>query len=177
MACWKADRALEARYHRLVHTSAKCSRKCSRSIPRINAPRSHGRSNASWRDLICRGGLCFFCRGAILLTACRAVPAFNSPCRRSQTDAALVSRPKEQATRPRVLLLVKSADLTSPWLCLLCPCQPTRRQVLGWSIRATSSRPDSGNALSLHLWDRHQTGGGGSAVTRHLSRRNVFRPA
>ena len=48
-----------------------------------------------------------FCRGAILLAACRAPPAFNSPCRRSQTlrrDAALVSRPKEQATRPRVLL-------------------------------------------------------------------------
>ena len=48
-----------------------------------------------------------FCRGAILLAACRAAPAFNSPCRRSQTmrrDAALVSRPKEQATRPRVLL-------------------------------------------------------------------------
>ena len=37
---------------------------------------------------------------------CPAAPAFNSPCRRSQTlrsDAALVSRPKEQATRPRVL--------------------------------------------------------------------------
>jgi hypothetical protein len=26
-----------------------------------------------------------FCRGAILLAACRAAPAFNSPCRRSQT--------------------------------------------------------------------------------------------
>src|SRR5258705_9864981 len=41
---------------------------------------------------------------------CPAAPAFNSPCRRSQTlrrDAALVSRPKEQATRPRVLLWVK----------------------------------------------------------------------
>ena len=40
---------------------------------------------------------------------CRPVPAFNSPCLRSQTlrrDAALVSRPKEQATRPRVLLWV-----------------------------------------------------------------------
>src|SRR5467141_302745 len=51
-----------------------------------------------------------FCRDAILLAACRAAPAFNSPCRRSQTlrrDAALVSRPKEQATRPRVLLWVK----------------------------------------------------------------------
>src|SRR5258705_11398552 len=50
-----------------------------------------------------------FCRGAILLAACRAAPAFNSPCRRSQTlrrDAALVSRPKEQAPRPRVLLWV-----------------------------------------------------------------------
>src|SRR5882757_5512083 len=50
-----------------------------------------------------------FCRGAILLAACRAAPAFNSPCRRSQTlrrDAALVSRPKEQATRPRVLLWI-----------------------------------------------------------------------
>jgi hypothetical protein len=51
-----------------------------------------------------------FCRDAILLAACRAAPAFNSPCRRSQTlrrDAALVSRPKEQATRPRVLLWVR----------------------------------------------------------------------
>jgi hypothetical protein len=50
-----------------------------------------------------------FCRGAILLAACRAAPAFNSPYRRSQTlrrDAALVSRPKEQATRPRILLWV-----------------------------------------------------------------------
>ena len=42
---------------------------------------------------------------------------------------------------------------------------------------AISSRPDSRNALPLHLWDRHQTGGGGSAVTRHRSRRSVFRPA
>jgi hypothetical protein len=50
-----------------------------------------------------------FCRGAILLAACRAALAFNSPCRRSQTlrrDAALVSRSKEQATGPRVLLWV-----------------------------------------------------------------------
>src|SRR5258705_4667464 len=42
---------------------------------------------------------------------CPAAPAFNSPCPRSQTlrrDAALVSRPKEQATRPRVLLWVES---------------------------------------------------------------------
>jgi hypothetical protein len=41
---------------------------------------------------------------------CPASPAFNSPCRRSQTlrrDAALVSRPNEQATRPRVLLWIK----------------------------------------------------------------------
>jgi Phage integrase, N-terminal SAM-like domain len=41
---------------------------------------------------------------------CPAAPAFNSPCRRSQPlrrEAALVSRPKEQATRPRVLLWVK----------------------------------------------------------------------
>src|ERR1700756_1748030 len=40
---------------------------------------------------------------------CHVALAFNSPCRRSQTlrrDAALVSRPKEQATRPRVLLWV-----------------------------------------------------------------------
>src|SRR5258708_8376214 len=39
----------------------------------------------------------------------KLAPAFNSPCRRSQTlrrDAALVSRPKGQATRPRVLLWV-----------------------------------------------------------------------
>jgi hypothetical protein len=51
------------------------------------------------------------CRGAILLAACRAEPTFNSPCRRSQTlrrDAALVSHPKEQATRPRVLKWVIS---------------------------------------------------------------------
>jgi len=51
-----------------------------------------------------------FCQGAIC-----AAPAFNSPCRRSQTlrrDAALVSRPKERATRPRVLLWVISAILT-----------------------------------------------------------------
>ena len=44
---------------------------------------------------------------------CPAAPAFNSPCRRSQTlrrDAALVSRPKEQATRPRVLLWVTSGS-------------------------------------------------------------------
>jgi hypothetical protein len=42
-------------------------------------------------------------------------PAFNSPCRRSQTlrrDAELVSRPKEQATRPRVLLSVNHVVLT-----------------------------------------------------------------
>ena len=54
-----------------------------------------------------------FCRGAILLAACRAAPSFNSPCRRSQTlrrDAALASRPKEQATRPRVLLWVHSGN-------------------------------------------------------------------
>src|SRR6476660_478842 len=41
---------------------------------------------------------------------CHVAPAFNSPCRRSQTlrrDAALVSRPKEQATQPRVLLWVQ----------------------------------------------------------------------
>jgi hypothetical protein len=58
-------------------------------IPTLMAPRSHGRSNAAWRDLICRGGLC-----SIPLAACRAAPAFNSPCRRSQTlhrDAALVA--------------------------------------------------------------------------------------
>ena len=51
-----------------------------------------------------------FCQGAIC-----AAPAYNSPCRRSQTlrrDAALVSRPKERATRPRVLLWVISAILT-----------------------------------------------------------------
>ena len=57
-----------------------------------------------------------FCRGAILLAACRAEPTFNSPCRRSQTlrrDAALVSRPKEQATRPRVLLM-GCGDFRSP---------------------------------------------------------------
>ena len=43
---------------------------------------------------------------------CPAAPAFNSPCRRLQTlrrDAALVSQPKEQVIRPRVLLSV--------WLC------------------------------------------------------------
>jgi len=37
---------------------------------------------------------------------CPAAPAFNSPCRRSQTqrrDAALVIRPNEQAIRPRIL--------------------------------------------------------------------------
>jgi hypothetical protein len=57
-----------------------------------------------------------FCRGAIPLAACRGAPAFNSPCRGSQTlrrDAALVSRPKEQATGPRVPLWVNS-DLTAP---------------------------------------------------------------
>jgi hypothetical protein len=35
-----------------------------------------------------------------------AAPAFNSPCRRSQTlrrDAALLTRPNEPATRPRLL--------------------------------------------------------------------------
>ena len=65
-----------------------------------------------------------FCRGAILLAACRAAPAFNSPCRRSQTlrrDAALVSRPKEQATRPRVLLWVKLRSPDVQLRGLLCP--------------------------------------------------------
>jgi len=54
-----------------------------------------------------------FRRGAIPLAACRAAPAFNSPSRRSQTlrrDAALVSRPKEQATGPRVLLWVDAVE-------------------------------------------------------------------
>src|SRR5258705_14004682 len=65
-----------------------------------------------------------FCRGANLLAACRAAPAFNSPCRRSQTlrrDAALVSRPKEQATRPRVLLWVKLRSPDVQLRGLLCP--------------------------------------------------------
>jgi hypothetical protein len=48
---------------------------------------------------------------------CHVAPASNSPCQRSQTlrrDAALVNHPKEQATRPRVRLWVKSAaDRTS----------------------------------------------------------------
>jgi hypothetical protein len=42
---------------------------------------------------------------------CPAAPAFNSPCRRSQTlrrDAAIVSRPKEQGARPRIPLWVKA---------------------------------------------------------------------
>jgi hypothetical protein len=45
---------------------------------------------------------------------CPAAPAFNSPCRRSQAllrDAALVSRPKEPVTRPRVLLWVKAPQV------------------------------------------------------------------
>jgi hypothetical protein len=46
-----------------------------------------------------------------------AAPAFNSPCRRSQTlrrDAALVSRPKEQATRPRSVVIPQDiAEATS----------------------------------------------------------------
>src|ERR1700751_5356707 len=32
-----------------------------------------------------RRPLLFFCRAAVLLAACPAAPAFNSPCRRSQT--------------------------------------------------------------------------------------------
>jgi len=47
-----------------------------------------------------------------------AAPAFNSPCRRSQTlrrDAALVSRPNEQATRPRVLLWVNRVASLWPY--------------------------------------------------------------
>jgi hypothetical protein len=99
-------------------------------IPGMMAPRSHGRSNASWRDLICRGGLC-----SILLAACRAAPAFNSPCRRSQTlrrDAALVSRPEEKATRPRVLLWVKGRNPGAIGARLLWPQKrTTHRRWLG----------------------------------------------
>src|ERR1700692_2441680 len=61
-----------------------------------------------------------FCRDAILLAACRAAPAFNSLCRRSQTlrrDAALVSRPKERATRPRVLLWGIRVDFGMSGIC------------------------------------------------------------
>src|SRR6266576_6199148 len=69
-----------------------------------------------------------FCRGAILSAACRPAPAFNSPCRRSQTlrrDAALVSRPKEQATRPRVLLWVNRVILTAHQSLPVCPDKQT----------------------------------------------------
>src|SRR5258705_11698118 len=62
---------------------------------------------------------------------CPAAPAFNSQCRRSQTrrrDAALVSRPKEQATRPRVLLWVKSCP-DGPEVRL--PLYPRKRTQLG----------------------------------------------
>ena len=68
-----------------------------------------------------------FCRGAILLAARRAAPAFNSPCWRSQTlrrGAALVSHPKEQATRPRVLLWVHKQTNAPEQLRLI---QSTRR--------------------------------------------------
>jgi hypothetical protein len=78
-----------------------------------------------------------FCRGAILLAACRAAPAFNSPCRRSQTlrrDAALVSRPKEQATRPRVLQWVKSKPQTANVLCPLFPRKRTCTDTTATSV-------------------------------------------
>ena len=54
--------------------------------------------------------------------------SFNSPCRRSQIlrrDAALVSRPEEQATRPRVLLWDKSRRRTSR-----SNCPPRRKPIL-----------------------------------------------
>jgi hypothetical protein len=56
-----------------------------------------------------------FCRGAILLAACGAASAFNSPCWRianTASDAAPASRSKEQATGPGLLLWIKSAGLT-----------------------------------------------------------------
>src|SRR6266446_5979961 len=76
-----------------------------------------------------------FCRGAILLAACRAALAFNSPCRRSQTlrrDAALVSRPEEQGN-------------------------PTASSVVGHFRRSYSALPSSAfsSAADIRLPQRH----------------------
>src|SRR6266481_7329600 len=73
---------------------------------------------------------------------CPAAPAFNSPCRRSQTlrrDAALVSRPKEQATRPRVLLWVKLGSPEVQPGGLLCPRKQTSSDQ---PVRSGSRRVD-----------------------------------
>jgi hypothetical protein len=75
--------------------------------------------------------LLLFCRGAMLLAACRAAPTFNSPCQLSQAlrrDAALVSRPKEQATRQRVLLWVISAVLRAGRLRPVYPDEQTNSE-------------------------------------------------
>src|SRR6266436_2229771 len=82
---------------------------------------------------------------------CPAAPAFNSPCRRSQTlrrDAALVSRPKEQATRPRVLLWVNRVDLATSELLPLFPNEQTFSGSVGMS--QTCQKP-KWHALFEHL--------------------------
>jgi hypothetical protein len=89
------------------------------------------------------------CRGAILLAACRAAPAFNSPCRRSQTlrrDAALVSRPK-QATRPRVLLWVLRINLV---VGRLLPVFPWKRRA-GRHVSKAVPFSDSCSAVMPNL--------------------------
>jgi hypothetical protein len=108
-------------------------------IPRMMAPRSHRRSNAAWRDLICRGGLC-----SILLAACRAVPAFNSPCRRSQTlrrDAALVAALKN--SRSGRYRSAERLDLTrEPRTGRRCAWM-TQRQRLTTSAMSTANVQDA----------------------------------
>ncbi len=93
-----------------------------------------------------------FCRGAILLAACRAAPAFNSPYRRSQTlrrDAALVSCPKEQATRPRVLLWVKFG---SPGAQLGSPLYPQEQTSSGKPVRSEKCQEET--PCLVRLWAR-----------------------
>src|SRR6202051_3089463 len=99
MACQsRCEIQVQASHRRILSTCSRLSTPRNRAVWGLGC-RSAGRSSTRTAADCGRA------------RTCPAAPAFNSPCRRSQTlrrDAALVSRPKEQATRPRVPLWVKS---------------------------------------------------------------------
>src|SRR6202051_4187872 len=99
MACQsRCEIQVQASHRRILSTCSRLSTPRNRAVWGLGC-RSAGRSSTRTAADCGRA------------RTCPAAPAFNSPCRRSQTlrrDAALVSRPKEQATRPRVLLWVQN---------------------------------------------------------------------
>ena len=101
MACQsRCEIPVQASHRRLLSGCSKLSTPRNRAVWGLGC-RSAGRLSKRITDDCGRA------------RTCPAAPSFNSPCQRPETlrrRAALVSRPKEQATRPRVSAASKAVE-------------------------------------------------------------------